>query len=203
MLERESRYLEEEDPRYRYLKEEDPRYLKELLEYPAESEDVDYKSAVKFEKGTDFAAKLVKHIIAFANSGGGYLIIGYKEQADGSLAPDPAITDEIVASYEVTRLCQHVEKYLDGQDRIKIEIHKEECGGIKYPIIKVARFQQYPCFCTKKFTSPASGEAILESGQVYIRTEGARTLVAATINPSPEWRQLIRECIKLGKESRL
>ena len=186
----------------RYLKEEDPRYLRELLEYAAESKDVDYKSAVKFDEGTDFAAKLVKHILAFANSGGGYMIIGYKEQIDGSLAPDPSITDEIVASYEITRLCQYVEKYLDGQDRIKIKIYKEEFAGIKYPIIKVARFQQYPCVCTKNFTSPVTREAILESDRVYIRTDGARTLVAATVKTSPEWRQLIGECINLGKESR-
>ena len=191
MLGREDSYLERED-----------RYRKELLQYATESKDVDYKSAVKFDKGTDFAAKLVKHVLAFANSGGGHLIIGYKEQTDGSLAPDPSITDEIVASYEVTRLCQHVEKYLDGQDRIKIEIHKEEFGGIKYPMIKIARFQQYPFICTRDYISPATGETILECGRVYIRTEGARTLVAATVKASSEWRQLVGECIKLGRESR-
>ena len=164
MLEREPGYLREED--LGYLREEDLGYLTKLLLYPVESKEVDYKSAVKFDEKTDFAAKLVKHVLAFANSGGGYLIIGYKEQADKSLAPDSDITDEIIASYEVTRLCQYVEKYLDGQDRIKIKIYKEEFAGIKYPIIKVARFQQYPCICTKTFTSPVTQEAILESDGV-------------------------------------
>jgi len=182
---------------YKYILREE---LKELLEYPSEAKDVDYKAAVKFKEGTDFTAKLVKHILALANSGGGYLIIGYKEQTDRSLAPDIAITDEIVASYEVTRVCQHVEKYLGGQDRIGIKIYKEEFGGIKYPIIKVARFQHYPCICTKTFTSTATQKDILALDQVYIRTEGARTLVAATVKISPEWRQLICECINLGKE---
>jgi len=191
------------EPEDRYLLKTEDRYLKELLEDPAESKNVDYKSAVKFEEGTDFASKLVKHVLAFANAGGGYLIIGYKEQTDGSLAPDPAITDEIVASYEVTRLCQYVEKYLNGQDRIKIRIYKEDFAGIKYPIIRVFGFQQYPFVCTKDCASAVNRGAILESGKVYIRTEGARTLVAATVKISPEWRQLIRECIKLGKELRL
>ena len=202
MFERETRYLEEEDPRYRYLKEEDPRYLKELLEYPAESKGANYKSAVKFEKGTDFAAKLVKHILAFANSGGGCLIIGFKEQADRSLAPDSGITDEIVASYEAAKLCEHVEKYLGGQDRIGIKIYKEKFARIKYPIIKITGFQEYPFFCSEDYISPETGEAILKAGRVYIRTEGARTLVAATVKASPEWRQLISECRKRGKESR-
>ena len=201
MLEREPGYLREED--VGYLREEDSRYLTKLLLYPVESKEVDYKSAMKFDEGTDFAAKLVKHVLAFANSGGGHIIIGYKEQPDRSLTPDPSITDEIVASYEVTRVCQHVEKYLGGQDRIGIKIYKEEFAGSKYPIIIIDRFQEYPFVCTKDYISPATREAILKSGQVYIRTEGARTLVAVTVEISPEWRQLLRECIKLGMESRL
>ena len=99
----------------RYIKEEDSRHLKELLQYPTEAKDIEYKAAVKFDERTVFAAKLIKQILAFANSGGGYLIVGYKEQSDGSHAPDPDITDEIVASYDVTRLYQHTGKYLDGK----------------------------------------------------------------------------------------
>ncbi len=185
----------------RYIKEEDPRYLKELLEFPVESRNVDYKAAVKFDRRTNFAAKLVKHILALANSGGGHLIVGYKEQKDKSIAPDPAITDEIVASYEVTKLCQHVEKYLGDQDRIAVRIYKEEFAGIRYPIIKISRFQQYPCVCMKDCKSSEDSEFILRAGCIYIRTESAETRVAATIDPTPEWRQLIRECIRLGKES--
>ena len=172
-------------------------YLRDKLEYPAEAKDTDYKAAVKFDEKTDFAAKLVKHILGFANSGVGYIIIGYKEQPDRSLTPDPDITDEIAASYEVTRLCQHVEKYLVGQDRIEIKIYKEEFGGVRYPIISITRFHEYPFVCTKDYVSPTTGEAILESGQIYIRTEGARTLIVKS--PS-EWRQLIKECIKARQE---
>ncbi len=172
-------------------------YLKDKLEYPAEAKDTDYKSAVKFDEQTDFAAKLVKHILGFANSGGGYIIIGFKENPDKNLEPDSALTDEIIASYEVTRLCQHVEKYLIGQDRIKIEIYKQPSEQATYPIISIGRFPEYPFVCTKDYTSSSTGETILESGQIYIRTEGARTL---TVKASSEWRQLIRECIKASQE---
>ena len=102
-----------------------------------------------------------------------------------------------MASYEVTRLCQYVEKYLDGQDRIKIKIYKEEFAGTKYPIIRIFRFQECPFVCTKHCVSSETGDAILESGKVYIRTEGARTLVAATIEELCEWRQLTREIMRL------
>ena len=173
-------------------------YLKDKLDYPAEAKDTEYKSAVKFDEQTDFAAKLVKHVLGFANSGGGLIIIGFRERPDKSHEPDPAITDEITASYEVTRLCQHVEKYLIGQDRIKITIYKEPSSeGVIYPIISIGRFPEYPFVCTKDYVSQVSGEGILESGQIYIRTEGARTLI---VKAPSEWRQLIRECIKASQE---
>lgn len=173
-------------------------YLKDKLEYPAEAKDTDYKSAVKFDERTDFATKLVKHILGFANSGGGYIIIGFKEKPDKSLEPDPAITDKIVASYEVTRLCQYVEQYLAGQDRIKIVVHKESSSkGVIYPIISIGRFPEYPFVCTSDYISKSTGEPILESGQIYIRAEGARTLA---VKAPSEWRQLIRECIKASQE---
>ena len=178
--------------------EREQEYLRDKLDYPLEAKDTDYKSAVKFDEQTDFAAKLVKHILGFANSGGGYIIIGFKEKPNKIPEPDAAIADEIVASYEVTRLCQHVEKYLLGQDRIKIEIPKiTSSQGTIYPIISVGRFPEYPFVCTTTHISNLTGEAILESGQIYIRTEGARTLA---VKAPSEWRQLIRECIKASQE---
>ena len=43
----------------RYIKEEDPRYLKELLQYPAEAKDIEYKAAVEFDEKTVFATNLL------------------------------------------------------------------------------------------------------------------------------------------------
>lgn len=178
--------------------EREHEYLQDKLDYPVETKNTDYKSAVRFDEQTDFATKLVKHILGFANSGGGYLIIGFKEKPNKSLEPDPAITDEIIASYEVTRLCQYVEKYLLGQDRIKIEVHKRPSSqGVIYPVISIGRFPEYPFVCTKDYISKSTGETILESGLIYIRTEGARTL---SVKAPSEWRQLIRECMKASQE---
>lgn len=130
--------------------------------------------------------------------GGGYIVIGFREKPDRSLEPDPALTEEIVGSYEVTRLAQHVEKYLTGQDRIKLVVYKiPSSRGTVHPIISIGRFPEYPFVCTGDYVSASNGERILESGQIYIRTEGARTL---TVKTPSEWRQLIRECMKASRE---
>jgi predicted HTH transcriptional regulator len=168
-----------------------PEDLKRLLAFPAECKEVDYKAAVGLGKRPDFNAKLVKHILGFTNSGGGHIVIGYKEQSDGSHVPDPDMTEEISKSYDVTPLCECVERYIEGQDRIRIKVHREEYGGIKYPIICIYPFEQYPLYCTRGCDSEKGGAPILTEGHVYMRTEGARTIVVATIHDLQAWRQLL------------
>jgi len=75
--------------------EREHEYIRDRLEYPAESKDTDYKSAIEFKEKNDFSAKLVKHILGFANSGGGLLIIGYNESEDGSFIAEANIAEEV------------------------------------------------------------------------------------------------------------
>ncbi|HEY32311.1 MAG TPA: hypothetical protein G4O10_04325 [Dehalococcoidia bacterium] len=203
MLEREDEILQKEDERLQW---EDSGYLKEILECTTECKEVEYKSAVKFDKGTDFTAKLVKHVLGYANSGGGHIVIGYAEQSDKSYAPDPGLTEEIVASYEQTKFCNHMRKYLRGQDRVKVKIYKKEYAGIKYPIIRVYPFQEHPFVCTDDWESQSKkGDFILTKGDVYIRTESAETIccVKVDINALPEWKQLINQIAMTRRTLRL
>ena len=181
--------VEREDSRIR------PEDLRRLLAFPAECKEVDYKAAVGFGKQPDFNAKLVKHILGFANSGGGHIIIGYKEQPDGSHAPDPDMSEEIASSYDVTPLCEYVERYIEGQDRIKIKVYREEYGGTKYPIIHVYPFEHYPLYCTRGCNSERGSTVILTKNYVYMRIEGARTIAVATIHDLQSWRRLL---MKIG-----
>jgi predicted HTH transcriptional regulator len=195
MLEREEETLQREKES---LLREDSGYLDEILECTAECKEVEYKSAVQFDKGTDFTAKLIKHVLGYANSGGGHIVIGYAEQLDKSHAPDPNLTEEIVASYEQTKFCNHIRKYLKGQARIKVKIYKKEYAGIRYPIIRIYPFQEHPFVCTKDWESRAKkGESILSKGEVYIRTESAETIccVKVDIDALPEWKQLVNQIV--------
>ena len=51
----------------------DPRYAttfrQRLLQYPAELENVDYKSSIKFGEDDEFTLKLIRHIFGMANVG--------------------------------------------------------------------------------------------------------------------------------------
>ena len=163
-----------------------------FLQHPTESVRVDYKAAVRFEEGSDFAIKLVKHCLGFANSGGGYLVVGFKEGTNGLLIPDSALADAVSKSYEVTRLAQHVNSFILGQDSIELIVHKLEFLGRHYPIISIRAFTKRPLFCGKTVRSQDGSEEILRKGAVYIRTREAKTTVVA--GPG-DWDALIDACV--------
>jgi hypothetical protein len=157
---------------------EDYAYLKTLLEYPEETATAEYKSAIAFEEKDEFSAKLVKHILGQANAGGGYVIIGFKENAERRLTADPGMTPQTCGSYETTRLSQFVDKYLASGQRIDLQVLKVESQGVTYPIISVGSFDEVPFFSGRDL-STRDGKPILREGAVYVRDKAAKTVTMA------------------------
>lgn len=170
---------------------EAPELLRSFLRHPGESARVDYKAAVLFDEKSDFALKLAKHCQGFANGGGGYIVIGFREGTDGHPQPDPNLSEQILKSYDVTRLSQHVNSFLVGQDVVDLTIYKEQHQEQKFPVISVRPFLDHPVFCSKTVHS-SDGEEIMRQGAIYIRNREARTTVIA--GPA-EWRVLIDNCV--------
>lgn len=176
----------------------DQKYLISLLEYPEESVTVDYKAAVQFNGKDDFTVKLVKHILGFSNAGGGYIIIGFREDGDKKHVPDPNLTNDIISSYEVTQLSQYVHSFLSKEDKIELTLNKILFkDGKTYPIIRVVGFKKKPFFCAKQFKSQKNGEVILEEGAIYIRSLEAKTV---RVKDSGEWERLIDRCVAVRRE---
>jgi len=169
-------------------KEKKMKLLEGYLKYPGESPIVDYKAAIPFKENDDFSHKLVKHIIGMANAGGGYIVIGYKEYEPGFLRPDTQMINEIVETYETTRLNQYVNRFVSEEQKIEILVHLLEHEGKRYPIIEVKRFKEYPFFCTR-----STRDGHLKEGVLYFRDSASRTIKIA--GPS-EWKQLIDLCVR-------
>lgn len=177
------------------MESEKLKLLLSWVEYPEETALTEYKAAIKFDPRSEFGAKLVKHILGQANAGGGYIVIGFVEEASGKLHSDPKLSTEISRSYETTRLCQSVDKYLRGQ-RIELQVHKVSHRGRDYPIISVQGFRETPFFCAKDGLS-ADKKHILKEGAVYVRDRAAKTVVVA----GPEhWNILLKIAIKQRQE---
>jgi hypothetical protein len=159
-----------------------------FLKYPGEAPEVDYKDGVKFVAGDSFTLKLVKHILGMANTAtGGFIVIGFPEGV--SKHPEAAaVSDEILASYDVSSLAANIERYKAGTEKIHILVHKDKHPETDqvYPIIEVAGFKKEPFFCK------SSAGGILEENALYVRVAGARTIRVASPD---EWAQLIDICV--------
>jgi len=127
------------------------KFVSSLLEYPEETAVTEYKSAIAFDSKAEFGAKLVKHILGQANTGGGYIVIGFQEDRNGKLLADPALTEDVSRSYETTRLSQSVDSFLSPGQRIELQVHKVPFDGRIYPVISVQAFNESPYFCGKEF----------------------------------------------------
>ena len=165
-----------------------------FLKYPGENSEVDYKAAGAFKEGEEFALKIVKHILGMCNSGGGYLVIGYKE--NNEKVPEAEKMDSsVLVSYDPSKIAQYVEKFTIGTERISIAVHKDPHPdtGMVYPIIQVFGFAKRPLFCK-------STKGPLSEGALYVRIASARTINVATPD---DWDNLIDLCVERRQEETL
>jgi hypothetical protein len=167
------------------------KFLTALLEYPEETAVAEYKSAVVFDSKAEFAAKLIKHIFGMANTGGGHIIIGFREDSNRNLIPDSNITDLVCRSFETTSLSQSVDSFLARGQRIELQVHKIQRGEQTYPVIAVQGFKESPYFCGKDYLG-SSSKRILQEGAIYVRDLSAKTVVVA----GPEhWNEILRRAV--------
>jgi hypothetical protein len=153
-------------------------FLTTLVEYPEETATAEYKSGLVFDPTDDFGAKLMKHILGMANAGGGYVIIGFREEKSGKLTSDPSMDISVSGSYETTRLSQSVDRYLASGQRIQLQVHKIEANSITYPVISIQSFDDSPLFCGRDFNG-RDAKPILKEGAIYIRDIAAKTVIVA------------------------
>ncbi|AXH01203.1 hypothetical protein DVJ83_18910 (plasmid) [Deinococcus wulumuqiensis] len=161
-----------------------------LLRYPAEIPGVDYKAASPL--GTnDFSTKLIKQVIAFANGGGGTLVIGFKEDDSKRPQPDPEMTPGIAASYDTSKLSEAVNKAVRGEVPVPLTVFMENHDGITYPVIEVQSFTASPFFC-RIDKADSQGKPILKQGALYIRT--ARSTSEELATPE-DWQRLLEVAV--------
>lgn len=167
-----------------------------LLTSPGERQAVEYKSAVPFDDNTDFGLKLVKHILGMANTGGGWIVIGYD---DVSLRPDLNHSAEIAATYDTTRLSDVVNRYVERGQSVRLSVFKETHPETQliHPEVRVDGFERIPFICRSTKAASDTGEQVLQSGKVYIRRPGAAT---SDVRTSSDWDDLLKRGVSQRRD---
>lgn len=150
-----------------------------LINLNIESPSLDYKGTLDF-KDKSTRASLAKDVIAFANYGGGTIIVGVEEICPGRF--DPVGVDESdLQYYEVSRLNRAVRDYIDPPIHIKSRFVSD--NGKTFVFIEVPTVNKV--FALAKKSHQKAG---LFQGRIYSRNTAAET---AEIQSSVELREIL------------
>jgi len=111
--------------------------LDDLINEPREALDIEVKEWLDLSDH-DHRATIAKEVIALANHGGGYLVIGFKERADGTFEPAlprPANLD----AWSQDAVQAIVAKYVDPGVQCRV-LHRASTASLhKHPLIVAVR----------------------------------------------------------------
>jgi len=128
-----------------------------------ESPTVDYKEAFAWnEKDKEQACEIVKDLIAFANSAGGFIFIGVKELPDHSFE-HTGMSDEQLHTWEQTRVANFAERHV--QPRLSFTMRTYPYNEMRFVVIQVQPFTDLPHLCVRECTG------VVREITLYVRNE--------------------------------
>lgn len=164
--------------------------LAELVTRKIESDELDYKSAMSWRDMTrQEKGKILRHLTAFANTRGGYLVIGVGEDASGVPAVYTGLTGEQAAGFDPTAVGNFINAHVEPP--IDYTIERPIVNGKQYVVFIVRPFKSLPHVCSRGV------EGELQEGIFYIRTPEASSRPARRVH---EMQNLIRRCMRNERE---
>lgn len=165
--------------------------FEELVYRGVESDELDYKARMSWRTMTRAAkGKLLRHLIAFANTRGGYLVIGVGEDQFGNPNLCTGVSKEEAGSFDPSAVGSFVNSHVEPP--IDFTIERPVIRGKKYVIFVIRPFKRIPHVCT----SGIEGE--IQSGVFYIRTVEASSRPARR---AMEMQELIHRALRNEREA--
>lgn len=168
--------------------------LQSLVDEPREALNIEVKRwldlAVKDDQAT-----LAKAAIALANHGGGFIVLGFEEQADGSFEshmPRPASLE----GFSPDTIARIVATYAEPAFQVEVSRIARRDDGAVHVVIQVPGGHRTPVMAKKG--SP--DQKTLIASRVYIRRP---TPESAEPGSATEWRELLDRCIRAGRDDLL
>lgn len=161
--------------------------LAELLANPREALDIEMKEWLDLADH-GHRATVAKEIIALANHGGGYLVVGFGEDEEGQYAVDPNRPADL-AAWSPDSIQGIVQKYADPVIQCDVQHIEHPNGSGKYPIIGVPGGHRVPV--RAKAGSP-DGKKLVPS-RIYVRRPGP---ASEEPQSASEWDDLLERCLR-------
>jgi len=165
------------------------RELDRLTAYPREDLDCELKGWLNLAERRS-AATIAKACLALANHGGGYLLVGFEEQAGAWTAT----ASEMVERYTQDDINGFVSRYADPVFHIEVHHIVHATAGSTHPVLIVPGGHRVPIRCR------SACENVLAENAYYIRRPGPSSEPPRT---TEEWNALIRRCVLNDREALL
>jgi hypothetical protein len=162
-------------------------HLDDLINEPRETLDVEVKEWLDLSDN-DHRAIVAKEIIALANNGGGFLVIGFEEQADGTFKASPNRPNNL-DPWSQDSVQSIVAKYADPSVQCRVHHRARADSPDKYPIIAVPGGHRMPI--RAKVGSPDGKKLVAH--RVYIRRPGPASEEPKT---AEEWDRFLERCLQ-------
>ncbi len=155
-------------------------------------------------EGLDFEAKqwldmsdkeaqglVAKALIALENHGGGFLVIGYAEDDQKRLRPDPARPASL-EQYSADAINAIIKRCAEPAFHVEVFIQKHRESGDEYPLMRATGRSKVPVR-----SCSATPNKSLQQNVYYIRRPGPNSDGPKT---AAEWDQLMRRCVMNQRE---
>ena len=167
--------------------------LQDLVEYPREDLDVELKGWLDLSDN-EHKADLAKAILALANHGGGYVLIGFTESGDGA-EPDEGRPKDLF-DYDQDDVNGIVQSFADPPFQCEVHIVERRKSGNLYPVIVVPGGHGVPI----RSKRDGANQRHVQMNTYYTRLPGPKS---APIDSAREWDKLINRCVRSARENLL
>jgi|SRR5579884_988270 len=174
-------------------------HLQDLVAIPREELDIELKGWLDISTKNDPNAKenqadLAQAILALANHGGGYILIGFAE-VGGAWQPDPNRPTNL-KGYSQDAINSIVQRFAEPSFHCSMHHIEHPTTREIYPVIVVPGGHRVP------IRSKADGPNLAHVKQncYYIRRLGPKS---EQIQTAKEWDDLINRCVRMAKEELL
>jgi hypothetical protein len=167
--------------------------LADLLIDPHETLEIELKGWLNIVDNNDHKAVLAKSLLALANHGGGFVIIGFSRTPAG-VAPDPNRPANL-AGYTPDTVNAIVQAYAEPVFHCDMSILAAP-NGQSYPIVSVPGGHRKPI---RSRRAGPNGQTVAQN-TYYIRRPGPQSEPPQT---ATEWDTLIQRCITNARDEML
>jgi hypothetical protein len=161
--------------------------LDDLINEPRETLDVEVKEWLDLTDN-DHRAMIAKEIIALANHGGGFLVIGFEEKSDGTFQPSAGRPVNLDA-WSQDGIQSIVAKYTDPGIQCRVLHRVSAASREKHPIIAVPGGHRVPI----RAKAGAPDGKKLVAHRVYVRRPGPASEEPKT---AEEWDRFLERCMQ-------